>query len=82
MKFDAKMARDIADCYSKIDNDWDLIIPKLFACARNGAYGYLTSFDCFGKQRYKAIVNRKNELESLGFEVEIDEDMKTAVISW
>lgn len=82
MKFDAKMARDIADCYNEIDNNWDLIIPTLFAYARCGKYEYSTSYDSFGKHRYKTIVKHKTILESLGFKVEIDEDMKVAVISW
>lgn len=82
MKFDVKMASNIADCYNEIDNDYDLIIPKLFSCAKNGAYDYSTSFDCLGKDRYKVIVNRKDELKSLGFKVDIDEDMKIATISW
>ncbi len=82
MKFDAKMARTVAECYNKIDDNWGLIIPKLFACARNGVFEYSTSFDSFGKDRYKKIVQCQNKLRQLGFEVEIDEDMKTAWISW
>ena len=82
MKFDAKMARTIAECYNKIDDNWNLIIPTLFTYARNGKYEYSTSYDSFGKYRYKIIVKDKAILESLGFKVEIDEDMKTAWISW
>lgn len=83
MKFDAKTARNIADCYNKIDDNWDSIMSTLFGCARDGYYEYSTTHDFFGgKYRYKNIVKYKPNLESLGFKVEIDEDMKIAVISW
>ena len=82
MKFNAKMAKDIADCYNEIDDNWDSIIPTLFGYARGGRYEYSTSYDSFGKHKYKNIVKHKTTLESLGFEVKIDEDMKTAFISW
>lgn len=82
MKFDAKMARKIADCYNEVDDSWDTVMPTLFAYARNGHYEYSTTHDSFGKYRYKAIVKCKLNLESLGFKIEIDEDMKTADIGW
>lgn len=83
MKFDAKMAREIADCWNEIDIAWDLIFPKIFTYAVNGLYKYeIAQYENDHFMRYKVVCNCKGNLEALGFKVEIDEDMKIATISW
>lgn len=82
MKFNARIASDMASCYNEIVKDSDLIIPFLYNCAREGKYCYSTSRDPLGKFRFKDIVKFQDKYKKLGFEVEIDEDMKVAWISW
>ena len=81
MKFDAKMARDVADCYNDAYSNYNMI-PILFDYARKGRYNYSTTEDYFGKFKFDAIIKQQKMLEDLGFKVKIDEDMKVAIISW
>lgn len=82
MKFDAEIARNMAECYNKIVEGSDLIISFLYNRAREGKYYYSTSRDPLGKFRFKDIVKFQDKYRKLGFEVEIDEDMKIAWIGW
>ena len=82
MKFDARIARDMASCYNEIVENSDLIIPFLYSRAREGKYYYSTSSDPLGEFRFKDIVKFQDKYKKLGFEVEIDEDMKAAWIEW
>ena len=82
MKFNARIARSIADSYNEMVEDSDLIIPFLYKCAREGKHYYTTCRDPLGKFRFKEIVKFQDKYKKLGFGVEIDEDMKVAWISW
>lgn len=83
MKFDAKMARDITDFYNNnLKNSWNTIARIIFWKDIKGEHFYSTSPDKDGKIWSNIICKRKEYLTSLGFTVDIDEDMKTAIINW
>lgn len=82
MKFNARITRDMANCHNEMVKIPNLIFLFLYILAREGKRYYSTSHDPFGKFRFKDIVKFQDKYKELGFKVEIDEDMKTAVISW
>ena len=83
MKFDAKMARNLANfCNDEMRCNWYTILSTLFRIAIEGGYSFSTTTDDYGKFWFNTIYKEKEYLTNLGFEVEIDEDMKTAFISW
>lgn len=83
MKFDAKMARYLANFYNdEVYYNWDTIIGTIFGESIKGNHSFSTTTDDYGKFWFNTICKKKERLIRLGFKVEIDEDAKTAIISW